>query len=384
MITIQPVSTPTDLETFIRFPWRIYQDDLYWVPPLLSRQRKRLDPDRNPFYQYAEQRAFLAYRENTVVGTVAAIINHQHNQQLDQRIGYFGFFETINDVEIAYQLLSAACDWLAQRGMAHVRGPVNGAPTDEVGVLLSGFDTHPVMWVGHNPPYYRTLIEGFGFHKYDDVFAYEITDDMFASQPNRFPPKLLRVAELAQARTKATLREINLNRWDAEIEWAHHIYNTAFRTIEGHTDMGLDKFRNLAEEVRPLLDPKLALVAEVDGTPVGFALALPDANEALRHFDGRISRWGKIKLWWRLKRARTACFKLLGVLPEYRGRGLEALLIRGVGKALRRGGYERVDMSLASEKNEAINRVIQRMGGRIYRRYRIYEMDLSLRFPAGI
>jgi hypothetical protein len=376
MIQVRPVVSQADCQQFIRFPWQIYKDDPYWVPPLISQLEKRLDVHRNPFFDYAQQELFLACRQGEVVGTVAAIINHQLNQQLREQTGFFGFFEVIDDPAVAEALMSAAAGWLKQQGMKLIRGPVNGSPTDEVGLLLVGFERRPAMWEGHTPPYYRRLIETLGFHKYDDVFAYELTYDQLGGNLSNLSPKLWRVAQKAQERTNAHIRRLNLRQWDMEIAQAHYIYNTAFRSIAGHTDMSLAKFKTLADSIRPFLDPDLVLIAEVAGQAVGFAVALPDINEIMHHFNGHVSAWKLLKLHLYLRRIRTACFKLMGILPEYRTWGLEALMIVEIAKQLVKKKYQRVEMSLASEKNEAINRLVQRLGGQVYRQYRIYERSL--------
>ncbi len=376
MIQVRSVATQSDRQRFIRFPWQIYRGNPYWVPPLISQLEKRLDENRNPFFDYAEQALFLAYKDEDLVGTIAAIINHHLNQQLSQRTGFFGFFETIDDPAIAEALITVAASWLKQQGMKLIRGPVNGAPTDEVGVLLVGHDRRPAMWEAHTPAYYQRLIENLGFQKYDDVFAYELTYDQLGRDLSSLTPKLWRVADKARTRKNVSIRRMNPRQWEVEVAQVHYIYNTAFRSIAGHIDMSLAKFKSLADSVRPFLDPDLVLMAEVDGRAVGFAVVLPDINEVLCHFDGHISPVGWIKLRWHITRIRTACFKLIGVLPEFRAWGLEALMIVEIAKQLIKKKYERVEMSLASEKNVAINRLLRHLGGQVYRQYRIYERPL--------
>ncbi|MFQ6102487.1 MAG: N-acetyltransferase [Anaerolineae bacterium] len=376
-VEVQPVATAEDLKHFVRFPWRIYAHDPYWVPPIISQIEKRLDTQRNPFWEYAERELFLARRNGGVVGTVAAIVNHQHNRQLNDRTGFFGFFEAINDHEVAEALIAAASDWLRERGMDLIRGPVNGAPTDEVGVQIAGFDRRPSIWEGHTPPYYRELIERLGFRKYDDYLAYEVWFKDLDWDLRNLPPKIWRVAEKARDRTGVTIRKIDVSQWDAEVAKVHYLYNVAFRTIPGHIDMSLEKFANMAASLRPFLDPNLVVIAEVDGEPVGFAVALMDVNEALCHFrSGKLYLWDLIRLKWHMGRIRTACGKMLGILPEYRIRGLEILLALELGRHVLRKGYERVEISLLQEKNTLINRFVQHVGAQPYLVYRVYEKPL--------
>ncbi len=376
-VDVQPVTTPDDLKRFIRFPWRIYANDPYWVPPLISEIEKRLDTQRNPFWEYAERELFLARRNGEVVGTIAAIVNHQHNHQLNDRTGFFGFFEAINDHQVAEALIAAASEWLRKRGMDCIRGPVNGAPTDEVGIQIAGYDRRPSIWEGHTPPYYRGLIERLGFRKYDDYLAYEFWFKDINWDLCNLPPKFLRVAEKVRSRTAVKVRKIDMSQWDAEVAKVHYLYNVAFRTIPGHTDMSLEKFANMAASLRPFIDPNLVVIAEVEGQPVGFAVALMDLNEALCHFrSGKLYPWDLIRLNWHMGRIRTACGKMLGILPEYRIRGLEILLALELGRHILRKGYERVDISLLQEKNTLINRFIQRVGAKPYLVYRVYEKPL--------
>ncbi len=376
-VKVQPVATEEDLNRFVRFPWRIYANDRYWVPSLISEIEKRLDTQRNPFWEYAERDLFLARRNGEVVGTVAAIVNHQYNQQLDDQTGFFGFFETINDEQVAEALIAAAADWLRERGKDLMRGPINGAPTDEVGVQIAGYDRRPSIWEGHTPPYYRQLIESLDFRKYDDYFAYEIWFKDLDWDLRNAPAKIWRVAEKVRGKTGVTIRKIDMTQWDSEVAKVHYLYNVAFRTIPGHIDMSLEKFSSMAASLRPFLDPNLIVIAEVDGEPVGFAVALMDVNEALWYFRrGKFYPWDLIRLKWRMGRIRTACGKMVGVLPEYRACGLEVLLGLEVVQHCLEEGYERIELSLLQEKNTMINRIIQRVGAQVYLVYRVYEKPI--------
>jgi len=191
------------------------------------------------------------------------------------------------------------------------------------------------------------------------------------------PSKMGRVAEKVRSRTGANIRKVHMNQWDSEIAKIHYLYNVAFRTIPGHIDMSLGKFATMAASMRPFLDPNLIVIAEVNGQPVGFAVALMDVNEALWHFRrGKLYPWDLIRLKWRLRRIRTACGKMAGVLPEYRARGLDALLGLELAQRCIDVGYERFELSLLQEKNTMINRIVQRMGAQVYLHYRVYEKPL--------
>jgi GNAT superfamily N-acetyltransferase len=376
MIRVTTVKTKGELESFLRFPWKIYHDDPCWVPPYLSQLRKRLDIHQNPFFKYADRELFAAWKNGLLVGTIAAFLNHQHVKQFGDHTGFFGFFETIPEDDVAGELIDAASDWLRPYGIERIRGPINGAPTDEVGVLIDGHDRRPAMWEGHTPPYYQDLLEGLGFEKYDDVFAYEIPLPKLGDGQEALPAKLRRAAQRSLASPDLVIRPTNKEHWNQDITHAHYLYNKAFSTIPFHVDMSIDKFYQMVDSVKPLVDMDLTMIALVDNQPAGFAIVLPDINEALYHFNGEIKRWQIPKLFWYMKHVRTACFKVLGVLPEYRGRGIEALLILEIVNNLIRKRYNRLEVSLASEKNVESNRIIRRMGANMYRQYRIYEREI--------
>ena len=375
-IEIHPVRSKHDHRAFLHFPWRIYRHDPYWVPPLLSEVEAKFDPQRNPFFKTGEMARFLAYRGHEVVGRVAAIIDRRSNEQLGEWVGLFGFFETINDSAVAEGLLGAAGDWLRARGMDTIRGPINFSLNDEHGLLIAGYNSRPALLEAHNPPYYVPLIEGLGFRKQRDVYAYEGSRSDIRGDLAHLPSKMLRVAEAASRRTKATVRVADPNRWDEEVALAHHIYDTALSTLPLHVTISEEEFGRLASSFRPFLDPDLALFAEVEGQAVGFILTLPDINQALQKINGRLFPLGWAKLWWHMRHIDVASCKVLAVLPECRGRGLEALLMLETAKRCWEKGYQRMDFSMTGEENVMINRIAKRMGLRIYRHYRIYEKGL--------
>jgi len=221
------------------------------------------------------------------------------------------------------------------------------------------------------------LIESLDFRKYDDYFAYEIWFKDLDWDLRNAPAKIWRVAEKVRGKTGVTIRKIDMTQWDSEVAKVHYLYNVAFRTIPGHIDMSLEKFSSMAASLRPFLDPNLIVIAEVDGEPVGFAVALMDVNEALWYFRrGKFYPWDLIRLKWRMGRIRTACGKMVGVLPEYRARGLEVLLGLEVVQHCLEEGYERIELSLLQEKNTMINRIIQRVGAQVYLVYRVYEKPI--------
>jgi GNAT superfamily N-acetyltransferase len=377
-LSIQPVVTRRDLKRFVTFPWRIYRDDPNWVPPLIAGQMDKLTLDRNPFWEHAERALWLATEGGQPVGTIAAIVDHAQNLALGQAIGSFGFFECVNDPAAARLLLDTAANWLAARGMKVVCGPYNPGINDEPGLLVEGYATRPALMEGHTPPYYTALVEAAGFHKQWETVAWL---SVFPPQARRvedvIPPKLLRTAQWAASRSQARLRPVDLSRWEAEVAVACEISNAALAHLPNNVPTPEAEFQHLAASFKPLVDPALAFFAEVHGEPVAYAITLPDLNEALQHVNGRLWPTGALKLWWHSRHLRRATFKILMIRPEFRGRGLETLLITETARAIFARGFHEVDMSLTGEDNENMQRMMAGLGMQVYRRYRVYEKELG-------
>jgi len=373
---IRKVEGKKDLMQFIKFPWRVYRDDPYWVPPLISERKAFLDPRRNPFFEHSEVDLFLAQKGNETLGTIAAIINHNHNAFHEERAGFFGLFEVIEDYAVAKGLLATARDWVKAKGMDVIRGPMNMSINDECGLLIDGFDSSPVVLMTYNPRYYVDFIERFGFVKAKDLYAYIISTDIFNSKLENLPPRLLRVAEAARKRTGVRVRKVDMKNFDAEVEKARIIYNSAWEKNWGAVPMTDAEFEHLAYGLKQFLDPDLLLLAEVDDKPVGIFVGLPDVNQPLLHMNGRLFPFGWIKYLWYRRKIDTFRGLIMGVIEEYREKGIDALMYVEAAKAAFRKGYKRCEMSWILEDNVMMNRIVQRLGGRIYKTYRIYEMVL--------
>lgn len=375
-LRVQPVTTKRDRQVLVRFPWRIYRNDPQWVPPLIHQRERQLDPARGSFFGRGEAAPFVARRGDEVVGTVVAWINHRSNAYLKEKAAGFGFFEVLEDYPIAEALLTAACDWARRQGMEVIRGPFYFSMDDSPGVLIKGFDQPQVVLTGHTPPYYADLIERFGMEKYRDAYAYRADLVPLEGDMANVPPKILRVAEAIRRREKVTIRKLWMDDWDDEVAIAMDIFNQALGHMRSHVPMDEAEFRRFADDLRVILDPDMVLFAEVAGRPVGLSVTLPDINRALKHVNGRLSPLGLLKLWWYRRRINVASFKILGVLEEYRGRGIDALFYVETARRLFAKGYEWIDLSLVAENNVMMNRMAQRMGGYIYRHYRTYQKAL--------
>lgn len=376
-LTIQPILEPAERLRYIRFAWQVNRGDCHWVPPLIADRLAKLDPCRNPFWQTAEQALWMVSLDGHPAGTITAILDHRANETLGEPLGTFGFFECSQDPACSRILFDTAASWLAGKGCRKMRGPYNPSPSDETGILVEGFDTRPCLLMGHNPPYYSSLFEKYGFIKYNDVMARLWQRPAGArSLADTLPEKLLRVAEKAGARSDLRIRPIDLQAWDEEIKMACRIYNQALNDLPDYIPISEAEFYTFAATFKLLVDPKFTLVAEIGGTPVGFALALPDINEALLHVDGRLDWLGLAKLWWYSRRLRRISFKILMLLPEYQNRGIEAVLGMQIARQLWDAGYQEVDLSLTGEENVKSTRFQEHLGFQIYRRYRIYEKGL--------
>jgi GNAT superfamily N-acetyltransferase len=372
-VEVRPVQGRGDRDAFLRLPWRIYEDDPAWVPPLLHDVRTLLDPDKHPFHRHADVQCFLAWRGGNPVGRIAAIVNRAHIDFHEERAGFFGLWETIDDVAVSNALLQTAERWLVERGMHTVRGPFNLSSNDELysgGVLIDGFGFPPIVMMAHSPPYYASLLEGAGYEKSKDLLSYWLAGE----QP---PERLTRGAERILRREGITIRSIDMRRFDEEVAIVQDIYNSAWERNWGFLPMTGEEIEHMARQLRPVVNPRLCAIAEADGEPVGFALGLPDYNQALRHVNGRLFPFGLLKLLWYRRKIDAARVLTLGVKRGYRSKGLDALLILHIWREGVRAGYAKGECSWILEDNWDMRRGLERIGATVYKTYRVYEKQLT-------
>ncbi|MGD2158904.1 MAG: hypothetical protein PVG14_14175 [Anaerolineales bacterium] len=381
-LRIEPVETIKDRRSFISLPWRVYQDNPYWVPPLFSERIAFLDPAKNPFYEHASVDLFLAKRGEEVVGTIAAFTNHRHNEFQDENVGFFGFFEVLEDPEAADALLEHAEIWASERGHTALRGPAQFSTNEECGLLVDGFDDPPRILMTYNPKRYVDYLEERGYQKAMDLWAYALDMDIFA-EGSRFPEKLVRVVEKVKARSNIHIRNLDMRIFDAEVEKVKKIYNNSWARNWGFVPMTDAEIDKLGEELQQIIDPDLVFIAEIEGETVGFSLPLPDLNQPLLRAYPRPSTpelWTMAKLLWHWKARRTVTWLrvfAMGVLPEYRLRGVDALFYYETAQAALAKGIRHAEMSWILENNDMMNRGIQMMGGQVYKTYRFYEKALQ-------
>jgi GNAT superfamily N-acetyltransferase len=371
-VELRPVAGPADRRAFIRLPWRIYRDDPHWVPPLLLEVAKVLDPSRHPFHAHADVQYFLARRGRVVVGRIAVFVNHRFNEFHASRIAHFGFFECVNDGEVAEALLEGAADWGRKRGMELLQGPFNFSTNDELhspGVLVDGFQYPPVLLMAHTPPYYAALLEGCGFVKARDLLSY-------LAEGTEPPDRLVQGVGRLRRSKGVVVRPLVLSDLPREIARVKEIYNSAWERNWGFVPMSDAELDHMAASLKPVLDPRLCALAEVQGEPVAFALGLPDLNQVLRHLNGRLLPLGWLKYLWYRRRIDTLRVLTLGVRPEHRHRGIDAMLILHLYLEGLKAGFTRAECSWILEDNLPMRRGLERIGARAYKTYRVYEKPL--------
>lgn len=317
----------------------------------------------------------MAEREGRVVGRIAAIHNQLHNDTHHDRVGFFGFFECVDDQAVAAALLDAAADWLRHRGLDTIRGPASFSVNDEIGLLVEGFDSPPTLMMPHNPPSYVRLIEAGGFSTARNLLVFE------GGNPVRYvpvPERLTRGTELIAKRLGVTIRPLRMNDFDAELTRIKHLYERCWEKNWGFVPMTEAEIDHLAAQFKPVVVPDLVPFIEKDGEPIGFALALPDLNVVLR---GNRKGWlltAVLPLFWALKRRtiRRARILLLGVVPEWRGRGLDAVLYHWIWTKAAQHGMYWGEASWILEDNPAMIAGLVKMGFSHYKTYRVYDRPL--------
>ncbi len=367
------VDSPGLLKEFVLFPTRLYRKDPRYVRPLDSERIEFLSPDKNPFFRGARVKLFLALRDGETVGRISTCVYYAHNEMHEEQVGFFGFFDTIDDEEVGHALLKVALITLKQEGMEKMRGPASFSLNHECGFMIEGFDEPTVILMPYNRPYQPRMAESFGMEKVMDLNAY--TMSRYDPQPER----IWRVAERLAKRSRAIVRPVNLKRFDDEVELIRVLYNEAWEKNWGFVPMTDEEFRYTAVQLKQIIDPELSLVAMVDSKAVGFSLSIPDFNQALIHLNGTLFPLGALKLFWHTKirrKVRGLRTITMGILPEYRKIGIDALMHMQTFKNGVRRGYETSELSWILETNEMMNSLAVSLGSRLYKKFRIVEISI--------
>jgi len=371
-LEVLPVRTAKERRTFLTFPWRIYRDDPLWVPPLLPERARTIDPKRGAFFKRGEAEFSIAWRDGVPVGTICAAEDKPTNAARQMRECVFGFFECIEDYRVAEAMINHVIKWAEQRGLNALFGPFNLDYEDSYGVLIEGRDRPPALLCGHTPPYYQDFMERFGFQpaRGDNLaYAIELDEDTPAAQ------RLFRLADRVRKRGRITIRGADLSHWEDEIDRVHHLLNTALTHLPDHIGWHRDALEALLKPFRCIVDPDLVLFAEVKGEAVGWFPGIPNLNEAFIHANGLRYPWDYAKLWWHMRR-QPECLAVKSVLvaPKYWNSGVSVLLFAELGRRAKAKAFNCLDLSLTSEDNPHTPILAERMGAKVYKRYRVYRL----------
>lgn len=363
------VSTEAEKKQFLNFPYTHYKANPYWVAPLISEQKKILNPKKNPFFDQAEVAYFIAEKNGSPSGRIAAIIDHRFNEFHKTKTGFFGFFESIESQAVSDLLFRVASDWLRERGMKKLLGPANPSMMDEIGILVEGFEEYPYILMPYHKPYYDRLLTNSGLNKAMDMYAFEVDQSTVNRQ------RMRRAVDIVKKRNPGlTIREIRLKKLKDELQIIRHIFNEAWKENWGFIPLSEKELNALGADLKAIVDTNVAHVAEINGEPVAFSIALPDYNQVFRRMNGKLFPFGILKLLYyrrKINRVRTA---LMGVLPEHRGKGIDALLHQ---KAIdNKVGYYASELSWILETNVEMVRVAERLGASKTKTYRMYEKKL--------
>ncbi|MDA3814412.1 MAG: GNAT family N-acetyltransferase [Candidatus Cloacimonetes bacterium] len=374
MIKIIEVKTKKDLLHFIKFPFKLYKNDPNWVAPLISEQKKFLDPKFNPYFEHSVAQYFLAFKDNKIVGRISAQTNEMHNKTHEDKVGFFGFFECIDDQKVADALFEAARNWLFAKGKDILRGPANFSVNDDCGLLIDAFDSSPVLLMTYNPKYYINLFENYGLKKAMDLLAYYVP----VKQP---PERLARLARKIENRGNFTIRALpskNKKKLRADIETIYHIYEEAWEKNWGYVPCTAKEFDQLVDRLLPIVRPEFIYIAEIDGKAVGLSVTLPDYNFVLKKMKGRMFPFGWLKFLLNVNKIPTLRVTIMGVLDEYKGRGIDVVFYcKSFETAVNhKNPYKHAEFSWILESNTMMNKIAKTLTAEVYKTYRMYDKPI--------
>jgi len=369
-VEVTAISLPRETERFIRTWFTIYENDPHWVPPLYFERKQFFDPAKNPYFANARVAYFIATRDGKDVGTIAASVDAMYQKE-DPGTAFFGFFEFIDDADVAAALLAAAREWLIDEGMQKVLGPFNFNTNHEFGLLVDGFDSDPFVANPHNSAYYPDIYEAIGLRPAMDWYAYICDAAMPGIQ------KMIRVSDrLISRHPELTIRNIDLKHFDEEVEKIRKIYAGAWEQNWAHVRVTDEEFRFIAKGLKSLIDPELCFIAEVGGEVAGISITLPDFNQVVKKMNGRVFPFGWVHVLRKKKIINRARVFMLGIAPEFQSLPLGAALYAKTFQIAMDKGYRFGEASLILENNTRMRGALEKMGARIDKTYRNYEIDL--------
>ena len=372
-LRIVPVEGRQGLRQFIRLPWSIYADDPAWVPPLLLERSEHLSK-RNPFFEHAKCKFWLAYRGGRPVGRISAQVDQLHLQLYEDSTGFFGLLEAEDEAETFRVLMNTAETWLRDQGMRRVLGPFNLSINQECGLLVKGFDTPPAVMMGHARPYYGARVEENGYRKAKDLLAYRIDTDFELTRAMR--------ALIKRAARRVSIRSLRKERFSEELDILQDIFEDAWSENWGFVPFTKAEFKHLGQNLKHLVHTEYVQIAEVEGTPDAMIIGIPNVNEVIKDLNGRLLPFGWLKLLWRLKvtRPTTARVPLMGVRRRHHnsllGAALAVMVVERVRRLGVKYGAKEVELSWILDDNKGMRNILESIGGVVYKRYRIFSKDL--------
>ena len=375
MIKILKVQNNKDLLKFIKFPFKLYKNNSSWVAPLISDQKTFFNPDKNPYFKHSKVQLFLAYKGKKIVGRISAQTNTNHNKTHNDKIGFFGFFEAINDQEVANALFDAARKWIKNIGMDTMRGPASFSVNDECGLLIDAFDKSPIVMMTYNPEYYIKLFENWDFEKSMDLLAYNAE----VKPPSE---RLKRLSDKIEKRGHFTVRNLktkNKKKLRKDIEKIFTIYETAWSDNWGYVPMSAEEFDLLVDSLLPIILPELIFIAEIDGEAVGLSVTLPDYNYVLKKMKGKMLPFGWLKFLIYKNKIPGLRVVIMGVLDEFKGRGIDVVMYCKTHEVAQNHKipFKEAEFSWILETNTMMNKISATLDAKVYKTYRMYDKPIK-------
>lgn len=379
-LVVEPVRTSRARRQFLTLPWQLYQHDPHWIPPLRLNQRLLagfaapwwMGRSRHPFYDNADAQPFLATRAGEPCGRIVAIVNHAHNRKYDERRGFFGFFESVDDSEVARRLLDAAAAWLRAQQMHAMRGPTNPSMNYECGLLTAGFDRPPFFMMTYNPLYYARFMDDYGMQKAQDLFAFWGHVEMLSS----LDKKLAFICDSAQERFNISVRSLDTRKFTTEVEMFLDVYNRSFEGMWGFVPLSKAETHALSRLLRYLIAPELTVVAEAEGEVIGCLFGILDYNQRIKQIDGRLSPGGIYKLLRRRRSLKRVRILSTNVIPAYQRWGVALVMLGALVPKVLDWGIEEAEFSWVTETNDLSRKSLEKGGAKLTNTYRIYDLPL--------
>lgn len=378
IIEIKPVLCKADRKKFVRILWKIYKDDPNWIPPLIMERMDAIDEKKNPYFQHADVRMWIAYKEGEPVGRISAQIDELVEKYHGIKTGHYGFFDCINDQRVANALFDTAARWLKEKGRVEMIGPFSLSINEETGMLVEGFDTPPMLMMGHARPYFEELVTNYGLKKVKDTWAYtlDIRNEVL-------PPVMQKLVSRAVDRGQVKFRPINMDKYEEELKVILDIFNDAWVDNWKYIPFTQAELDHAVKELKLIIREDFTYIAEVDGVPQAMMVTLPNINEIIKDMDGKLFPFGIFKLLWRLKikpSFKTVRVPLMGVRTEYQNSRLSGIMSLGLFEACRKPaakiGCEEAELSWVLEENTRLSKLLETVGCVKYKTYRLFQKDL--------